>query len=59
MLCGMIVRMNLRLGCVMENVGHEIMQFCQAFIVMLEQFKCGELTSSLCRSLPKIGVFDQ
>ncbi len=30
----------------------------QTLIVMLEQFKCDELTRAPCRSLPKIDVFD-
>ncbi len=31
----------------------------QALIVIVEHFKCDELTRAPCRSLPKIDVFDQ
>ncbi len=55
-LSGIIVRLNLRLECVVESVGHEILQFSSKFqapTVILEHFKYDELTRALCRLLPK------
>ncbi len=57
---GIIGKLHLRLECVMESVGCEILQFCQVFGTHchVEHFKCGELTTALCQSLPIVNVFD-